>query len=248
MLFSVILMCHSSNAPMSWLCSIASLSSEAFTRNFHINSSDTKTLANFRVNNCHLSAFLTVGECHIFNNASLCFQTLQDLESNNKKESGWASSLKVKRVFPPCRWTCLCSEHAHFSGDDERAVQVCLKMKEMSVFLSRFISLNSGVFYPLYLSVLTHRDSEPHLAVRSQSPWLSGVFFTQTSTNRITMMLKGLWWVNWDKSAALRRGCCGVAPRTKSFPCRKSSCSTSRDLRDKWMLWKMPLPTRTQIN
>lgn len=136
-------------------------------------------MANFRVNNCHLPVFPAVGKCHIFNNASLCFQTLQDLESNNERESGWASSLKVKCVFPPSRWTCLCSEHAHFSGNDERAVQVCLKMKAMSVFLSRFISLNSGVFYTLYLSVLTHRYSDPHSAVRSRSPWLSGVFFTQ---------------------------------------------------------------------
>lgn len=123
------------------------------------------------------------------------------------------------------------SERAHFSDDDERAVQVCLKMKEMSMFLCRFISLNSGVFYtlrsiavpPFHLSVLTHRYSEPHLAVRSQSPLAQwSLLHPETSTNRITMMLKGLWWVNWDKSAAFYRGCCGVAPHANSFPCRKS--------------------------
>lgn len=80
----------------------------------------------------------------------------------------------------------------------------------------------------------------------SMAQW--SLLHPETSTNRITMMLKGLWWVNWDKSAALCRGCCGVAPHTNSFPCRKSSCSTFRDFRDKWMLWKMPLPTCTQIN
>ena len=81
---------------------------------------------------------------------------------------------------------CLRYEHAHFSDDDERAAQVSLKMKEMSVFLSGFISLNSGVFYtlrsstvpPLHLAVLDHRYSGPHSAVRSQSPRLSGVICT----------------------------------------------------------------------
>lgn len=60
-------------------------------------------------------------------------------------------------------------------------------MKEMSVFLSGFISLNSGVFYtlgssvvpPIHLCVFTHRYSDPHSAVGSQSLWLSGVIFTQ---------------------------------------------------------------------
>lgn len=62
-----------------------------------------------------------------------------------------------------------------------------LKMKEMSVFLSGFISLNSGVFYtlcssvvpPIHLSLLAHHYSDPRSAVGSQSPWLSGVIFTQ---------------------------------------------------------------------
>lgn len=85
---------------------------------------------------------------------------------------------------------CLRYEHAHFSDDDdERAVQVCLKMKEMPVFLSGFITLNSGVFYTLlssvisafHLSVLTHLYSTPppHWAVTFQAPWLDGVIFTQ---------------------------------------------------------------------
>ncbi len=100
---------------------------------------------------------------------------------------------------------CLCYEHAHFSDDDdERAVQVCLKMKEMSVLLSGFITLNSGVFYTLlsraiplfHLSVLALAPPSlfkpPFSAVTSHSPWLNEVIFTETSINRITMMLKGL--------------------------------------------------------
>lgn len=46
----------------------------------------------------------------------------------------------------------------------------------------------------------------------------------ETSTNRITMMLKGLWWANWDKSVEFRRGCSLVPPCTNWFPCRNSHC------------------------
>lgn len=119
---------------------------------------------------------------------------------------------------------CLCYEHAHFSDDDdERAVQVCLKMKEMSVLLSGFITLNSGVFYtllssaipPFHLSVFKHRYSNPPLGCQiplSMAQWSH--LHPETSTNRITMMLKGLWWGNWDKSAEFHRGCSIVPPRT----------------------------------
>lgn len=63
-------------------------------------------------------------------------------------------------------------------------------MKEMSVFLSGFITLNSGVFYTLLSSVIylpstllsSHIDIQPpppRSAVRSQPPWLNGVIFSQ---------------------------------------------------------------------
>lgn len=49
----------------------------------------------------------------------------------------------------------LCSKLAHFSDDgDERAVQIWLKMKEMSALLSGFIILNSGVFHTLLSSTI----------------------------------------------------------------------------------------------
>lgn len=60
----------------------------------------------------------------------------------------------------------------------------------MSVFLSGFITLNSGVFYTLLSSVIylpstllsSHIDIQPpppRSAVRSQPPWLNGVIFSQ---------------------------------------------------------------------
>lgn len=79
-------------------------------------------------------------------------------------------------------------EHPHFSDDDdERAVQVCLKMKEMSVLLSGFITLNSGVFCKLLSSATFFPPScpHPHIAIQTPtqlsdpSPWLSEVIFTQ---------------------------------------------------------------------
>lgn len=104
---------------------------------------------------------------------------------------------------------CVCATSVHFfssspppSDDDERAVQVCQKMKEMSVFLPKFISLNSGVFYALgscavpasaSLSVLGHRYAEPPLGCRSPiSASRRSHLHPETSTNRITMTLRGL--------------------------------------------------------
>lgn len=60
----------------------------------------------------------------------------------------------------------------------------------MSVFLSGFITLNSGVFYTLLSSVIylpstllsSHIDIQPpppRSAVRSRPPWLNGVIFSQ---------------------------------------------------------------------
>lgn len=59
-------------------------------------------------------------------------------------------------------------EHAQLSDDDddERALQVCLKMKEMSVLLSGFISLNSSVFYTLLSSTIPSL----HLSVLTLAP------------------------------------------------------------------------------
>lgn len=74
----------------------------------------------------------------------------------------------------------VCYEHAHFSDDDdERAVQVGLKMKEMSALLSGFITLNSGVFYTLLCVTFLPPFQPFHSAVRSRSPWLNEVIFAQ---------------------------------------------------------------------
>lgn len=141
-------------------------------------------MANFRLNNRHLPVFLAVGVCHVSNNSSLCFQTLQDLKSNNKREKWESIFFESKNVSFLPAGKCVCAMSMHiFQMMMKERFKSALKMKEMSVFLSGFISLNSGVFYffvpPIHLSLLAHRYSDPHSAVGSQSPWLSGVIFTQ---------------------------------------------------------------------
>ncbi len=103
------------------------------------------------------------------------------------------------------RWkTCLCS-----SLDSLLSIQVSFT--------------HSSVTPPFQLSVLTHPYSNPPLGCQvpvSMAQWSH--LHPETSANRITMMLKGLWWGNWDKSAEFHRGCCVVLPCTNWFQCRKS--------------------------
>lgn len=78
---------------------------------------------------------------------------------------------------------------------------------------------------PFHLAVLTHRYSTPPPPLSCQIPASMAQWshlLPETSTNRITMMLKGLWWGNWDKSVKFCSGCCTAPTRTNWFPRSKS--------------------------
>lgn len=144
-------------------------------------------MANFRLNNRHLPVFLTVGVCHVSNNSSLCFQTLQDLKSNKKREK-WESiffeskmclsslQVNVSALWActffrwwwksgsslPWRWKrCLC-----FSLDSFLSIQVSFTHSAPPLYLpSTFLSS------PIAIQTLTQlSDPNLHGSVESSSP------------------------------------------------------------------------------
>lgn len=75
-----------------------------------------------------------------------------------------------------------------FQRDDERAAQACLKMKDASVLLAGFISLNPGVFSAPALASLPPPPPTPSSPISIQAlaplsgancPWPSGVIWSQ---------------------------------------------------------------------
>lgn len=143
----------------------------------------------------------------VSNDSSLCFQTLQDLESVSIffESEACLSSLQVNAsVLWACtffRWWWWKSGSS--PPEDER--HVCAPLW---IHYSQFRCLLPS----FHLSSPSTQLSDPplHGSMKSSSP-----------RDGITMMLRGLWWANWDKSAEFLQ-LLDCTPSTKWPPCGKS--------------------------
>lgn len=147
----------------------------------------------------------------VSNDSSLCFQTLQDLESVSIffESEACLSSLQVNAsVLWACtffRWWWWKSGSS--PPEDER--HVCAPLW---IHYSQFRCL-------LHTPLLYLPSTFPALPLSCQIP-LSVAQWSHLQDG-ITMMLRGLWWANWDKSAEFLQ-LLDCTPSTKWPPCGKS--------------------------
>lgn len=179
--------------------------------------------------------FLAVGVHCVFNDSALSLGTLQDLKSNNKRgKRGECLLWKWNVSFLPAgKRVCAMSMHIfQMMMMKERFKSTWRWKRCLCSSLDSLLSIQVSFTHSSPLLYTSLPPCCPHTSIFNPPPPLScqipasmaqwSHLLPETSTNRITMMLKGLWWGNWDKSVKFCSGCCTAPTRTNWFPRSKS--------------------------